>query len=431
MPHSMLPPSRRDFLKAAVAGSVGASFSLTDAQAATKSLTFMHENSFIKTYDEYMNKTLIPAYEKETGIKVKYDLVSVGGLQTRVTTASETGSGPDLTCLYFNWPFLYDEKLLDVSDLAEEAGRANGGWYPGAAEAVIVRGKWKALPFGNVGQLMNWRTDWFGEVGFKTFPDTWDELLEAGTKLKKAGHPFGFELGHGFGDNHGWLYPLLWSYGAREVEPDGKTIAIDSAETARAIDFCRKFYENTMFEDVLGWTDPSNNKAWLGQQISCTNNALSILWVAKRDFPEIGRVTDHALNPKGPTGERYHILQPWSHGIFSHTKDPEAARDFLRWLMQPKQLGGWSASADTYYAPYLKAYDDAPMWREEPRYLPFRESIKTSHLPGWPAPISREQSESVAKYVVVDMFAKACAGASTRDVIAAAKAQLKQIYKQT
>jgi len=65
---------------------------------------------------------------------------------------------------------------------------------------------------------MNWRTDWFKEAGYEKFPDTWDELLEAGTKLKKAGHPFGFELGHGFGDNHGWLYPLLWSYGGREVE---------------------------------------------------------------------------------------------------------------------------------------------------------------------------------------------------------------------
>ncbi len=78
-------------------------------------------------------------------------------------------------------------------------------------EAVVVNGKWKAIPFGNVGQLMNWRTDWFAEVGIKDFPDTWDGLLEAGIKLKKADHPFGFELGHGFGDNHGWLYPLLWS----------------------------------------------------------------------------------------------------------------------------------------------------------------------------------------------------------------------------
>ena len=426
-----MPPSRRDFLKAAAAGSLGAAFSLTDAQAATKSLTLMHENSFIKTYDEYMNKTLIPAYEKETGIKVKYELLSVGSLQTRVTTAAETGAGPDITCTFFNWPFLYDKKLLDVSDIADAAGKANGGWYQGAAEAVIINGKWKAVPFGNVGQLMNWRTDWFSEVGFTTFPDTWEGLLEAGTKLKKAGHPFGFELGHGFGDNHGWLYPLLWSYGAKEVEADGKTIVIDSNETAAAVDFCRKFYQDTMFEDVLGWTDPSNNKAWLGQQISCTNNAQSILWLAKREFPDIGKVTDHALNPMGPTGQRYHILAPWSHAIFSHTPDPEGARAFLTWMMQPKQVGGWYQAADMYYAPFLKGFDDSPAWQTEPRYLPFRESLKTSHLPGWPAPLSRAQSESVAKYVVVDMFAKACAGASTRDVISAANAQLKQIYQQT
>ena len=131
---------------------------------------------------------------------------------------------------------------------------------------MIVNGKWKAIPFGNVGQLMNWRTDWFAEVGIKDFPDTWDGLLEAGIKLKKAGHPFGFELGHGFGDNHGWLYPLLWSYGAREVEPDGKTIVIDSDETARAIDFCRKFFQQTMFEDVPGLDrSVSNNKAWMSR----------------------------------------------------------------------------------------------------------------------------------------------------------------------
>ena len=55
--------------------------------------------------------------------------------------------------------------------------------------------------------------------------------------------------------------------------------------------------------------------------------------------------------------------------------------------------------------------------------------VKTSHLPGWPAPIGRPQSESVAKYVVVDMFAKACAGKSTKEVIADANAQLKQIFK--
>jgi multiple sugar transport system substrate-binding protein len=38
-------------------------------------------------------------------------------------------------------------------------------------------------------------------------------------------------------------------------------------------------------------------------------------------------------------------------------------------------------------------------------------------------------SESVAKYVLVDIFAKACQGEATKNVITTAAAQLKQIYK--
>jgi multiple sugar transport system substrate-binding protein len=55
--------------------------------------------------------------------------------------------------------------------------------------------------------------------------------------------------------------------------------------------------------------------------------------------------------------------------------------------------------------------------------------MATAHLPGWPAPSSRQMAESVAKYVVVDMFAKACTGASTKEVIKNAEAQLKEIYR--
>ena len=228
--------SRRDVLKISALAGAGAMFGAAPGRAAPKAMTMMHESSFIPAYDAYFKNTIAPAYEKATGIKINYELVSVGSLQTRVTTAAETGSGPEMSTVYFNWPFLFDEKLVDLSDIAEEIGKKAGGWHDSVKESVIVNGKWKALPFGNVGQLSNYRIDWFNEAGIKDFPDTWDGLLEAGVKLKKAGRPFGFELGHGFGDNHGWLYPLLWSYGAREVEPDGKTIVIDSDETARAVD---------------------------------------------------------------------------------------------------------------------------------------------------------------------------------------------------
>jgi multiple sugar transport system substrate-binding protein len=421
--------SRRNFIKVTMAGAAGAALMPTLAGAQQKKpLALLHESSFIKSFDEFMVKTLAPRYEKETGIKVVYETTSVGALTTRMSTVAETGAGADVTMDVLLTPFLFDEKFVDVSDIADEVGKQSGGWYDVAKEAAVVNGKWKAIPFSNIGQLMNYRTDWFKEVGVTKFPDTWEELYEVGKKLKAKDHPFGFELGHGFGDNHGWLYPLLWSYGGHEVEADGKTVSIDSAETAQAVDFARKFYKDTMLEDVLGWTDVSNNKAFFAEQISCTNNAESILWLGKRDFPEIGKVTDQAQNPAGPKG-RFHLMNSISHSIFTSTPDKDAAKAFLRWLMQEKQLGEWYASADSYYQPLLHGYDKHPMWQVEPRNIPYRDAIATAHLPGWPAPASRALAENVAKYVVVDMFAKACGGASTKDVIKTAEAQLKEIYK--
>ena len=105
-----------------------------------------------------------------------------------------------------------------------------------------------------------------------------------------------------------------------------KTVVIDSDETARAIDFARKFFRDTMLDDVLGWTDVSNNKAWMAEQISCTNNAESILYIAKRDFPDIGKVTDQAMNPQGPKG-RFHFMNSISHSVFSFSPVKQEARD--------------------------------------------------------------------------------------------------------
>src|SRR5882762_887023 len=419
--------TRRDFLKVTGGVVVGA---LTPgwAGAAPKAMTVARESSFIKPFDDYFAKTLLPEYEKMTGIKMSYEATSVGGMLTRLTTIAETKSGPEIAMTGLNQALLFDNSLVDVSDVANGIGKQLGGWHENVLEVVVSKGKWKALPWGNIGQLEVYRTDWFKEAGVNKFPETWEDLLSAGRLLKKNGHPFGFELGHGFGDNHGWMYPLLWSYGGREVDKDGKTVLIDSAETAKAVDFCRKFYQETMLEDVLGWTDVSNNKAFFGEQISCTNNAMSILIVAKRDFPEIAKVTDHGLNPQGPKG-RFHLYNPVSHAIAAHAPDPAAAKAFLRWLYDDKQLSRWLVAGDAYYAPFLNGYDNHPMWNVDPRYMPFKESLKTSRLHGWPGPPGHAMSESVAKYVLCDMFAKACRGDSTKDVIATAAAQLKQIYK--
>jgi multiple sugar transport system substrate-binding protein len=37
-------------------------------------------------------------------------------------------------------------------------------------DVVISNKKWKALPWGNIGQLEDYRTDWFKEGGVNKFP---------------------------------------------------------------------------------------------------------------------------------------------------------------------------------------------------------------------------------------------------------------------
>ena len=398
------------------------------AAAGAKTLTRMQENSFIKAWDDYFTQTLIPQYKQETGVDVKFDGISVGGTQAKITAAVETNAGDDVATMSLNWPQLYDEKLVDLTDIADDLGKKMGGWYDNVKDAVVVNGKWKAIPIGNIGQMMVYRTDWFKEAGYDQFPETWDELLEAGIKLKARGHPFGFELGHGFGDNHGWLYPLLWSFGGREVDKDGKKVVLDSDETARSVDFVRKFFEQTMVQDVLGWTDPNNNKAFFGEQISCTNNASSILTAAKTDFPNIAPVVGHALNPKGPSGERFSLLNCWATSIFTFSPNVDEAKKFVQWLHDDKQFRPWLAAGDAYYAPFLHGYDNHPMWENDPRMKPYKDSVGTSHLPGWPGPSGRAASENLAKYVITDMYASAAQGKSTKEVIATAVSQLKQIY---
>src|ERR1700741_4508145 len=99
--------SRRRFLELAGVGALGAAIRPRSASAQRKSLTFLHETSFIKTFDEYMQNTLVPAYQKETGVEVVYELTSVGPSPTRVSTIIETGSGADITIIFLLYPFLF------------------------------------------------------------------------------------------------------------------------------------------------------------------------------------------------------------------------------------------------------------------------------------------------------------------------------------
>ena len=54
----------------------------------------LHESSFIKVFDEFFQNTLAAELrQKETGVKVVYEITSVGSLPARDSTIIETRFG--------------------------------------------------------------------------------------------------------------------------------------------------------------------------------------------------------------------------------------------------------------------------------------------------------------------------------------------------
>src|SRR5262245_11459212 len=218
---------------------------------------------------------------KALGAEVVFEFINANDLQSRVTAAIQSGSGPDIIHMLHNWPHLYENGLVDVSDLADWQGKDQGGFYAQCEMYAKVGGRFMALPHSIVPGLIAYRKSWWDEVGATTFPKTYEDLRQVGMKLKKKGRPYGQTLGHTFGDAPAWAYPLLWNFGGMETDKNGKT-ALDGAGAIEAVKFMTAFWKDACDEGGLAWDDTNNNRAFLAGEISATLNGASIYIAAKR-----------------------------------------------------------------------------------------------------------------------------------------------------
>ena len=143
-----------------------------------------------------------------------------------------------------NHPQLYAESVVDMGDLVGELAKSEGAHYPLVKANSGDGSKWLSMPWAIIGGMIAYRKSWFEEVGAAKFPETWEQYREVGKKLKAKGRPIGQTLGHTFGDAPTFAYPFLWSWGGKEVEADGKTVAINSKESVKSVKFMTGFWKD-------------------------------------------------------------------------------------------------------------------------------------------------------------------------------------------
>jgi ABC-type glycerol-3-phosphate transport system substrate-binding protein len=404
------------------------------AYAQGTNIHWLRWSDFVPASDVLLKGQITQECQKATGITLKVETINANDLQSRITSAIQTGIGADMITAIGNWPQLYAESLADADDVAEEIAKAQGGYYDVSKLVATVGNKWIGVPWAIVGGLLAYRKSWFEEIGYNTFPETWDALLDAGKKLKAKGRPLGQTAAHTFGDAPAWWYPYLWSWGGKEVEADGKTVVLNSRETIESVKFAVGLWKEACDEGGLAWDDSNNNRAFLSGTISTTNNGASIYIEARRK-PEVYQTEGtpmwkdilHARMPKG-SGGQFNLPGPFTNMLMGYSKNQKAAKDFLRWMHSKPIFAEWFTSQQGYSDGATRDWEKDKVWEVDPVLLPFRDIPPFGRLVGYAGPPNRKAAEVWTKYIITDMYAKAIQGMPAEDAVKWAHDEAVKVY---
>jgi multiple sugar transport system substrate-binding protein len=371
-------------------------------------------------------------FTEQTGVEVRVDSEGWEDVRPKAAVAANTGAGPDIVLSTNDDANLYPDKLLDVSDLCDYLGHKYGGWYPACEAYLRPDGKhWIGVPLGGTGALLVYRKSRVQAAGFDAFPVDTAGFLKLFQALKAKGTPGGMALGNATGDS-GWTHWLIWAFGASLVDKDSRVV-INSPQTVQALEYARELYPNFV-PGTLSWLDPNNNKAFLDGQVSVTNNGISIYYTAKTSadakLVELAKDIYHAPFPIGPAGvpTEYHLF--FNQMIFKHTKYPNAAKQFLRFMMEREQFDPWLIAAGGYLSQPLRAYENNPIWSSDPKHLPYRDAVKNLRPAGYAGKLGQASAGALADFIVANMVAEAASGQrSPKEAAERAQKRAERYYK--
>ena len=130
--------TRRRFLQASGAGALAAksggiagilAAGQAPAYAQAASVHWLKWVDFVPASDQLLKRDMVPEAEKALGIKINLETINANDLQPRITAAIQSGSGADLIMAFNNWPYLYSDSIVEMTELAETVSANEDGLY--------------------------------------------------------------------------------------------------------------------------------------------------------------------------------------------------------------------------------------------------------------------------------------------------------------
>ena len=420
---------RRSVLKGGLAVAAAAAVPTILVRKASaqqeKTLKIVQWKHFVPDYDRWFSQ-FVQEFGEKNKAKVEVDYVATNDLPTAIAADISRGGGHDVFHLNGVGAWLYDQALVDVSDVATKLEKQYGPFIQDSKSIGYVKNKWLAIPSWYISYPLIINTGYFKEVGEQyTEKTTWQDMIKIGEKLKKAGHPFGIAYSQ-TPDSNDDLLPIMWAFGANMFDKEGK-ISFRKKEIVDVLKWGKDFFDKTMTEEVLSWDDSSNNRFIASGKGSMIDNPISAYRTAAKDNPETFKNLAIVKTPLGPKG-RFNGARTMSYGIYNFSKVQDLAKQFLLAMDGEYFLKGFEASTG-YNHPFLKKFLKKPMpvIGNEPKLQLLQDFQDDVHFIGYPGPMTKTATSMYAKFIVPTMFAEVAKGKNPRQAMDEAEQKLRAV----
>jgi multiple sugar transport system substrate-binding protein len=385
----------------------------------------------------YDKKTLGPElakFQKQTGIKVKLEVIPWSDLLNRILAATTSGQGPDVLNIGNTWSASLQATgaLLpwDSKNLASIGGKDRFNASEVAASGAAGKDP-AAVPLYSLSYALYYNKKMFKDAGITTPPVTWSDVIKDGQKISKNGTSGKWGLGlegSNLQENIHTAYLLAKQHGGDFFDAKGNPTFTSPAAVAAV-----KQYVDMMQTDKI--INPGNAEYAQNQSLQdfANNKTAMVLWQAAAS-----NFTSQHMSPSdwgavpmpvqsGTPGQGQQVnsmVAGINIAVFNDSKNIDGAKKFVKFMTSDQEQVILNKAYGS--VPPVKAADSDPAFQQSDIKV-MSQTLATSATP-LPQVPAESQFETTVGTALKNLWADIAGGKTV--TTATVKSELSKAQQQ-
>jgi multiple sugar transport system substrate-binding protein len=283
---------------------------------------------YVPAYDVWYDEEYARRWGDEHDVDVVVDHYPLSDMYGRAQSEVAARRGHDIVGLIGAPAAVFEDEVIDLGEVVAEVEATLGKVTPAIGREIYSRrsDKYFAFPDFWIASLALYRTDLWAAVEPGGAPDTWDDLVRVGARLKAVGAPVGIGFGSGLDVGHN-PFGLLFTHGAH-LQDEAGNLALDRPATIEAVQTMAALFRTAMPEDVLAWDDAADNRFLSSGRGGLTLDPVSAIRAIEEQDAVLAEKIGLLPPPAGPAARLYpQVLQ--NDVVWKFSDNQDLAKRFL------------------------------------------------------------------------------------------------------